>query len=107
MCGETVAVLPEDAVDEGRSPRVRGNRIDGGPALSRRRSIPACAGKPELFEIHEVKGQVDPRVCGETGTRCVLPWARSGRSPRVRGNRVGVAVELSVRGSIPACAGKP
>ena len=53
------------------------------------------------------RATVYPRVCG--GTRQATEraqWA-TGLSPRVRGNRVGVAERVSRDRSIPACAGEP
>ena len=50
---------------------------------------------------------VYPRVCG--GTTCTTPWrgARTGLSPRVRGNQRPQTRQVPLHGSIPACAGEP
>ena len=91
----------------GLSPRVRGN-----PRLVARRwlgsgSIPACAGEPGCPRRGRALPWVYPRVCG--GTRGVAAqYAQTGGlSPRVRGNRIAVAVPVQYQGSIPACAGEP
>ena len=91
----------------GLSPRVRGSH-DG---LWNRRglfgSIPACAGKPRRPLEPERAVRVYPRVCGEAATRTERMSSRKGLSPRVRGSRYHLMIELPQHGSIPACAGKP
>ena len=74
-------------VQEGLSPRVRGNPIRLSCLHERRQgSIPACAGEPRVRPVLQLERQwVYPRVCGGTST---------------------VHIEASAR-SIPACAGEP
>ena len=50
---------------------------------------------------------VYPRVCGGTRNAWLDGLKHSGLSPRVRGNLAGVAQQIAVQGSIPACAGEP
>ena len=107
VCGETSWRTTSALSARGRSPRVRGNRVEQHPKRVLAGSIPACAGKPLGHLVPCAQDRVDPRVCGETS---VLPvtsgWPR-GRSPRVRGNRGRRRCRSSPGGSIPACAGKP
>ena len=107
VCGGTLrrAVVPR--LRQGLSPRVRGNLEQKGADERAAGSIPACAGEPQLPSPNRWPAEVYPRVCGGTPV-VVWPtgWER-GLSPRVRGNRGGRRPILSVRGSIPACAGEP
>ena len=96
-----------DLMAEGLSPRVRGNLNDGGLALNRRGSIPACAGEPERMAKRLKAMGVYPRVCGGTVPDFLPGGLPGGLSPRVRGN---CDTDLCGRrgvGSIPACAGEP
>gem|GEM_PF-573319 len=74
---------------------------------ARRGSIPACAGEPKAHKRSLFCVRVDPRVCGGAAARRPAPDLRRGRSPRVRGSRVGGSRLPPVVGSIPACAGEP
>ena len=111
----------------GLSPRVRGNHGANDLALHRRRSIPACAGKPVHTGSESFHFKVYPRVCGETTLAGDMETYVSGLSPRVRGTRDVARSDMFVCGlsprvrgnlralyqclprfrSIPACAGKP
>ena len=128
VCGGTQLGAYLVLVEDGLSPRVRGNLIQAGlDAASKtvyprvcggnlesckanspaRWSIPACAGEPMVGGSRPRSRQVYPRVCG--GTRlpadAVLPGA--GLSPRVRGNRGNPHFCHKLFRSIPACAGEP
>ena len=91
----------------GLSPRVRGNpcyAVGSGPMTG---SIPACTGEPGSRLTWRIPRRVYPRVYGGT-----LPYHHPhrkvhGLSPRVRGNRYGLACILSTVRSIPACTGEP
>ena len=48
VCGETSTSLPLDRLSKGLSPRVRGNLVRVAVDVEIVRSIPACAGKPQL-----------------------------------------------------------
>ena len=75
--------------------------------LTRRGSIPACAGEPST-ECHQSQGiRVYPRVCGGTDRFIVGIRTIKGLSPRVRGNPQAVSEIDYGCGSIPACAGEP
>ena len=98
VCGGTDYIRVFGLGGQGLSPRVRGNRGLPVPASRRARSIPACAGEPEVSFLWASQVPVYPRVCGGTseGERAYL--LAEGLSPRVRGNRVARA---AVRVSAP------
>ena len=72
-----------------------------------KRTIPACAGEPERMNGRMTAFADYPRVCGGTPNGIVRQFADLGLSPRVRGNRVLQIAWLSIRRTIPACAGEP
>ena len=69
VCGGTVVKVDEELGIVGLSPRVRGNRVDGGQHFIGKGSIPACAGEPICAHISSVASAVYPRVCGGTSSR--------------------------------------
>ncbi len=91
----------------GLSPHARGNPGKLGAFSGRMGSIPACAGEP-IDTRSLLRGfAVYPRMRGGT-TLCaceVVP--EPGLSPHARGNPFPFAAEVSMVGSIPACAGEP
>ena len=107
VCGGAISAWPREKVKTGPSPRVRGSLSHGGPALSIRGSIPACAGEPCSGTLPLASSRVHPRVCG--GARCTPPYGEPcpGPSPRVRGSHSSTRVAAGGGGSIPACAGEP
>ena len=148
MCGGTPTPGSPCGSGGGLSPRVRGNRAGRYRERARRRSIPACAGEPDEGVGTRAGGQVYPRVCGEPPVPFIAPpvgevyprvcggtvggraprAARSGLSPRVRGNQTNqgqagrdttvyprvwrgnppvIPCWIPSLGSIPACAGEP
>ena len=107
VCGGTDAEGNALAVDDGLSPRVRGNPTGRQSRVSLCGSIPACAGEPGYRYGDWRCHRVYPRVCGGTAIpplRCVKPI---GLSPRVRGNPRSLAFHQHIDRSIPACAGEP
>ena len=107
VCGGTEMATLDGQIEQGLSPRVRGNRFQGGQAGDDHRSIPACAGEPRSGRRLCHAGGVYPRVCGGTETVSRLSGPMSGLSPRVRGNlREACRAHCTMR-SIPACAGEP
>ena len=107
VCGEASSRGVKLSRWTGPSPRVRGSPQPAAATDPCRRSIPACAGKPEKSRAPGSRRPVHPRVCGEARALRQGETLETGPSPRVRGSRrlVGRVVR-SVR-SIPACAGKP
>ena len=91
----------------GLSPRVRGNRHAFWATGMRGRSIPACAGEPDVVWRADHANEVYPRVCGGTSHPAPSSTEQEGLSPRVRGNHNRRLVQLHIDRSIPACAGEP
>ncbi len=107
VCGGTNNIPTPEDIEEGLSPRVRGNRAFERLPRGGRRSIPACAGEPLYTTMIGNARGVYPRVCGGTATaRLCGKWGK-GLSPRVRGNRPGNVLYQGNTRSIPACAGEP
>ena len=106
-CGGTAYRPLPDAIREGLSPRVRGNR----EAVPRGKgfvgSIPASAGEPRASRAGPGRGGVYPRECGGTATHVSAAARLTGLSPRVRGNQRLRDERPEVLGSIPASAGEP
>ena len=107
VCGGTQRAETAEFLPQGLSPRVRGNRAWRPVFVSGSGSIPACAGEPGGGGVIAGGQGVYPRVCG--GTMRAVPKLPNthGLSPRVRGNQLGLFLEIPVGGSIPACAGEP
>ena len=107
VCGGTWPVCWRRRPPDGLSPRVRGNPYPPPRPPMIARSIPACAGEPQVCWASVSRPSVYPRVCG--GTDRLLPFRAGlpGLSPRVRGNRPQARSAASRWGSIPACAGEP
>ena len=107
VCGGTAYLILAFAFALGLSPRVRGNRPARPCFPFRIRSIPACAGEPNLAGTLWPALTVYPRVCGGTFQRQPQYGAAYGLSPRVRGNRAYAEEAGAGLRSIPACAGEP
>ena len=87
VCGGTGRAGSNDDHDGGLSPRVRGNPPYQDAPKQLPRSIPACAGEPDVKLSVVPLLKVYPRVCGGT------PFSLS--------------IAFSTARSIPACAGEP
>ena len=107
VCGGTNPQTVHKNNFSGLSPRVRGNPEGEGGRRLRQGSIPACAGEPLNAARGGEHDRVYPRVCGGTGVAQGVAWARTGLSPRVRGNPPRCQAPFHPLGSIPACAGEP
>ena len=107
VCGGTAIAELEEELEEGLSPRVRGNRGAGSYERRAGGSIPACAGEPRTLSRRTRGGGVYPRVCGGTAKRLQMKPQHMGLSPRVRGNPCIYRLRGIRVGSIPACAGEP
>ena len=107
VCGGTAFQSMADGIEEGLSPRVRGNRDDGGADAAWCGSIPACAGEPWWAARAAIARRVYPRVCGGTLRYDPETAPGLGLSPRVRGNQGGDRPAVVQGRSIPACAGEP
>ena len=106
-CGGTSWTCTTPAAEMGLSPRVRGNRRLQGLTGGCMRSIPARAGEPSPISRTWRKATVYPRACGGTETKYGERVIMEGLSPRVRGNRSGIASDSLQLRSIPARAGEP
>ena len=107
VCGGTSIALTLKLITIGLSPRVRGNRRYSHRHMSKRRSIPACAGEPFTSVPSGKVIKVYPRVCGGTSIALTLKLITIGLSPRVRGNHAFEVGDDLAQRSIPACAGEP
>ena len=107
MYGETKGRKLGNLVTRGLSPHVRGNHSPGRKRNPRRRSIPACTGKPVQCEASKPEAGVYPRMYGETNILCFLIQGNRGLSPHVRGNQEQMNQTPPWDWSIPACTGKP
>ncbi len=106
-CGGTSHPHGRRGIDTGLSPRVRGNPVGERTQYVVGGSIPARAGEPPTSAPAAAPSRVYPRACGGTVDGDPRPVARSGLSPRVRGNRPWVPKCRVSRRSIPARAGEP
>ena len=66
VCGGTADKSGPSALQEGLSPRVRGNHHTTVLYAVRKGSIPACAGEPFPSMFSGLYDRVYPRVCGGT-----------------------------------------
>ena len=105
--GETFAKNAPMMPQCGPSPRGRGNRVRRRGVFVVVGSIPAWAGKPRDRRLSDYRAGVHPRVGGETADLITFGDVQCGPSPRGRGNPLAGTPKLSIRGSIPAWAGKP
>ena len=106
VCGENLIGGTTAALMTGSSPRVRGKRGPSSLRETRRRLIPACAGKTVFGPRCPTYMGAHPRVCGENVKLPASKSLISGSSPRVRGKRRFIFRYYEERGLIPACAGK-
>ena len=107
VCGGTKTEAAIARLNEGLSPRVRGNQMASAPSTTRAGTIPACAGEPERLPCRSHQSEDYPRVCGGTSLLRKNVIGASGLSPRVRGNLECAAAQTFWGGTIPACAGEP
>ena len=107
MRGGTPRGLRTNPMDQGLSPRARGNRAIDRRRPADRRSIPACAGEPTWGRPMRRRTRVYPRVRGGTRLGLGRHLFQSGLSPRARGNPSAPQATIPRQRSIPACAGEP
>ena len=106
VCGENTDPMSPRALAMGSSPRVRGKRPRRTPRTSRRRLIPACAGKTSVRVRVPWPLRAHPRVCGENEVAAGPAAHPRGSSPRVRGKLPCMIRYILSPRLIPACAGK-
>ena len=105
--GATRRKRARQIIEEGLSPRGRGNLSVFACCLMLARSIPAWAGQPPSLENLCSPSGVYPRVGGATNETVEYINNGQGLSPRGRGNRQGGHKATHGYGSIPAWAGQP
>ena len=105
-CGENLIGLGSDLAATGSSPRVRGKPPAAPPPRTKRRLIPARAGKTPQPHRRVRRPTAHPRACGENPLVDARHQARRGSSPRVRGKPTGGPAVLADGRLIPARAGK-
>ena len=106
MRGENTCQIVSDCLQPGSSPHARGKRMGHQLWTSRRRLIPACAGKTMSLSRITVVGKAHPRMRGENRRIVPAPLSCVGSSPHARGKPSSLGVGVVMRGLIPACAGK-
>ena len=105
-CGENTNTCFSLLQTQGSSPRVRGKLLSFHLSPSKRRLIPARAGKTPATAPKPPPWRAHPRACGENGPRSRLrPWVW-GSSPRVRGKPADQSPLIGDVRLIPARAGK-
>ena len=105
-CGENTSASRDSSVIVGSSPRVRGKRRSTMRTPTRRRLIPARAGKTRGGRGGRFVHEAHPRACGENAAGAITDAADAGSSPRVRGKRLLVLLLGFPLRLIPARAGK-
>ena len=106
-CGGTDVLFPEEDVEPGLSPRMRGNLHQAGTLMAFQGPIPAHAGEPGSSWPGSVSAWAYPRACGGTCVGPLRPRGLLGLSPRMRGNLRKAIHHLQRLGPIPAHAGEP
>ena len=94
-------------LQQGLSPRARGNRVGSYQDQRAHRSIPACTGEPTRRSGWWTGTWVYPRVHGGTGIAAGVGARLAGLSPRARGNLWWKGETVTIERSIPACTGEP
>ena len=107
MGGGTIHLGYFSTLDEGLSPRGRGNPLYDRRDRRRWRSIPAWAGEPTPYGSCLIVTTVYPRVGGGTAAYHPRPVGLWGLSPRGRGNQEEQPLASFSPRSIPAWAGEP
>ena len=105
-CGEKNDIAFVAETSAGSSPRVRGEVRDVVQVGTRRRIIPAGAGRSKFFSEWVAKGWDHPRECGEKRSFAAAHSASQGSSPRVRGEEDVCRAADCRHGIIPAGAGR-
>ena len=107
VCGAASPYGAPNRNGQGLSPRVRGSPHWLCADFRPYRSIPTCAGQPNVTSGGGGAGGVYPHVCGAAYTEIRERMMLVGLSPRVRGSRLRHWSGLRMRWSIPTCAGQP
>ena len=104
--GENIRILWLTGGVVGTSPRARGKLHRANDLPDDERNIPACAGKTgAIFRATSITAE-HPRVRGENALTAIKGIGDIGTSPRARGKRSIVFMQINIIRNIPACAGK-
>ena len=106
VSGENMSPPVSPPVTMGSSPRERGKPCLGIQVRSRKRLIPARAGKTNVLTVCYFKTRAHPRAGGENFDLPFTAERMSGSSPRGRGKLLVAVVREALRGLIPARAWK-
>src|SRR5690606_37149342 len=106
VCGGNPFVPDFLRILAGRAPRMRGKPTVGRVDPDHLGSIPAYAGETGARPIRPGTVRVDPRVCGGNGAAISKVLTEKGRSPRMRGKLLQIALDRKKQRSIPAYAGE-
>ena len=87
VCGENPGGPLFCSMLLGTSPRMRGKLFGMCATSSKKRNIPAYAGKTQKIFIDPPRIEEHPRVCGENRVLNCSSMMVSGTSPRMRGKR--------------------
>ena len=105
--GATFEVIAMDGSTSGLSPLARGNQNRNLQFFWHHGPIPARAGQPRAFRIHNRRSRAYPRSRGATRCYSLIDLGTQGLSPLARGNRREKAHCVAGWGPIPARAGQP
>ena len=103
--GEHISTTPRISCGSGSSPRGRGTRACRRWPPGRLRFIPAWAGNTQTTRAAAVYSAVHPRVGGEHHVQREVNVPVVGSSPRGRGTRTNIYIDISYLRFIPAWAG--
>ena len=104
-CGEHDCGVCWLDCEAGSSPRMRGARVGGQPAVQERRIIPADAGSTRPWSSRSRRRRDHPRGCGEHLLVIRILGSCSGSSPRMRGAPAAMRGNTTPGRIIPADAG--
>ena len=105
-CGENLTTSELTVMTAGSSPRMRGKRYPDRRSAIGLGLIPAHAGKTRNPAEKRWDSEAHPRACGENWCMQHAGELLPGSSPRMRGKLRYFPTRTSVRGLIPAHAGK-
>ena len=104
-CGAHANGVPQDLIDQGSSPRMRGSPQLDNDAFRALRIIPADAGLTTTCTTATWTSRDHPRGCGAHSVQHHLGTSSPGSSPRVRGSHSSINCNWRSFGIIPAGAG--
>ena len=106
VCGEKPDSAPEDWIEQGSPPRVRGKVYSRVCHITSPRITPACAGKSPVRPSATCRKRDHPRVCGEKDDPASPRLMLAGSPPRVRGKARRASKTRRVSGDHPRVCGE-